>query len=204
MLTTVRHVTSHVSCDRIFNSCAVHELCPWCVLADGCPSDGAGEVGGGRECVCVWGGGEHGHRGVRWLGGVGHNYKSRQMAACKNFKCRLGFPSPRCLAVSWVNSQRRCGSSYCARLKRASHTFITETHWKSSWENPPQKTTDHSSTEGRQPLRGAAVHLCRFHSLRKGAGTWQHFHFCHWLVLYDWTVMGFGGSNPFVFTLFLF
>lgn len=32
----------------------------------------------------------------------------------------------------------------------------------------------------------------------------KHFHFCHWLILYDWTVMGFGGSNPFVFMCFLF
>lgn len=37
----------------------------------------------------------------------------------------------------------RSGSSYCARRKWASHPFITETHWKSSWEKKNQIAAAH-------------------------------------------------------------
>lgn len=158
-------------------------------LADGCLSDGAGEVGGKAQ--------------IRRCKMAGRGWTQLQIEAdgCMR-EYRLGFPSPWCPGVSGVNSQLRCGSSYCGRRKRASHTFITKTHWKSSWGK--EKKTDHSSTEVTQPLGGTAVYLCRVWLLQIRRRAWQNFHFCHWLILYDWTVMGFGGSNPIVFKLFLF
>lgn len=150
MLTTVRHVTS---CMCPVTKSLIHVLCMSCVLDVFWPMAARlSEVGVG-----------HRYRGVRWLGGVGHNYKSRQMAAHENFKYTLGFPSP-----GLPRGQRGQQSASVRELilytpeESEPHFY----HWETLKKELRKKKTDHSSTEGTQPLRGTAVYLCRFHSLR--------------------------------------
>lgn len=140
MLTTVQHVTSRVSCDQIFNSCAVHKLCPWCVLADGCPSDGARGVGGAGR----------GYRlgGVRWLGGVGRNYKSRQMAACENFESRLGLPSPRCPGVSGGQQPAPGAGAHTVHAGRERATLLSQRHIEKAAEKKKKNQIAAAQREG--------------------------------------------------------
>lgn len=149
MLTTVQHVTSRVSCDQIFNSCAVHKLCPWCVLADGCPSDRAREVGG-----C---GGGYRLGGVRWLGGVGRNYKSRQMAACENFKSRLGLPSPRHPGVSGGQQPAPGAGAHTVHAGSERATLLSQRHIEKAAEKKKIRSQQHIGNAA--PQRYSSISL---------------------------------------------
>lgn len=151
MLTTVQHVTSRVSCDQIFNSCAVHKLCPWCVLADGCLSDGAREVGGA--------GGGYRLGGVRWLGGVGRNYKSRQMAACENFKSRLGLPSPRCPGVSGGQQPAPGAGAHTVRAGRERATLLSQRRIEKAAEKKNKKIRSQQHRGNAAPQRYNSISL---------------------------------------------
>lgn len=50
------------------------------------------------------------------------------------FQIEISLPALWCPQVVQVNSQLCCHSPCCAHRKRAGHSFITKTYWKSSWE----------------------------------------------------------------------
>lgn len=50
------------------------------------------------------------------------------------FEIEISLPALWCLQVAGVNSQLCRRSPCCAHRKRAGHSFITKTYWKSSWE----------------------------------------------------------------------
>lgn len=152
MLTTVhalwRHVTRCVSCDRIFNSCGVHEPCPWCVLADGCLTGRGGGARAGRQ--------------TRRCKMVGRGWTQLQIEADGYVR---GFNQIQSLSLhhgtqgsaGWTASSGV--GAHTVQAGRQPATLLSLGH------NEKERKKKSQRLRGNAALRGT-VYPCRFHSLR--------------------------------------
>lgn len=147
--------------------CAGYSL----VLADGCLSD-TGVVGWG---FCYGGAG--------WLGGVLCIYKSRDMTGCENFKS--GFHFLLCGACRSAGSTASFAvAAHAEHTGREWVTILSPRHIEKAAEKRSQQLRGNADPRGKSLLPSLT-------QIRRWA--WQHFHFSHLLISYDWALMGFCG-----------
>lgn len=166
------HSGNTLSRDQIFNSCAVCEPSPLLVLADGYLSDRQLKTRGllTRRCKAVGLGLDAFTNCGRWQD---VRISNRDFASCSVVPAGRRGQQP---ASPWrptLCSQEASGSLFYRQdiLKK-------------------QLRKDHSSTLGNAAPRGVSL-LLSLTQIRRRA--WQHFHFCHELISYDWALMGFCG-----------